>query len=89
MSGMTSAGMPPTDGISGFVECGIFSKKRARKSPGSGHIGEMAVFFHVSLAIAALILAMAASIFSMLLAKEILMESGSPNARPVTVDTCA
>ena len=45
--------------------------------------------FHVSLAIAALILAMAASIFSMLLAKEILMESGSPNARPVTVDTCA
>lgn len=64
-------------------------KKRARKSPGSGHIGEMAVFFHVSLAIAALILAMAASIFSMLLAKEILMESGSPNARPVTVDTCA
>jgi hypothetical protein len=29
------------------------------------------------------------SIFSMLLAKDILMQSGSPNARPVTVETCA
>jgi hypothetical protein len=89
MSGMTSAGMPPTGGTAGFVECGMSTKKRAGKYPGSGHIGEMAVLFHFSLAIAALILAMAASIFSMLLAKEILIESGSPNARPVTVDTCA
>lgn len=88
MSGMTSAGMPPTDDTSGIVECGMLIKKEPENLPALA-ISQNDSPFYFSLAMAAVILAMAASIFSMLLAKEILMESGSPNARPVTVDTCA
>lgn len=71
------------------VECGNAQKKEPGDFPALAHISKLMIFYFVSLAIAALILAMADSIFSMLLAKEIRMESGSPNARPVTVDTCA
>ena len=48
---------------------------------------EFLIYFNF--ANAAVILLYASSIFSILFAKEMRMNFGCPNARPVTVDTCA